>query len=386
MKRWNWLRCTITVVLCAPVLFSCTGTTEEAPAPLEVPAGWVALDNEFAVGPAIVTENLAVFPIRRLTDASMCNFITLETGLVRKNVVVTEVGGEDGQSEQQVAVNPPAGQVAGQEGQRQAAGDGAVNTLNIRNNSEVPLLLLAGDIVKGGKQDRVIAQDMIIPARSKQFDISVFCVERGRWEGGAAFSVSPAIVDNTVRQTIQQGKGQSAVWDQVGSSNKLLVGDGESSTYLLGLQSSEVQERLLRMEKTLLAALEGQPDLVGLAVAVDGRLVCADIYHDSRLFGQLLARQVRGYALEAIKGQNARAIEERHALVTRKKPSPLPDPARVTALEVARRYHELLEESFENIDKSTWSENWVREARDVAEYILVDPVRNKTIHRVCNWQ
>ena len=49
------------------------------------------------------------------------------------------------------------------------------------NNSKRPLLLLAGEIVTGGKQDRVIGKDRIVPAESDPVDLSVFCVEPGRW-------------------------------------------------------------------------------------------------------------------------------------------------------------------------------------------------------------
>jgi hypothetical protein len=39
-----------------------------------------------------------------------------------------------------------------------------VNKLVLINNSKRPLLLLAGEIVTGGKQDRVIGKDRIVPA------------------------------------------------------------------------------------------------------------------------------------------------------------------------------------------------------------------------------
>jgi hypothetical protein len=42
-------------------------------------------------------------------------------------------------------------------------------------------LLLAGEIVTSGRQDRVIGDDRLVPARSDPIDLSVFCVEPGRW-------------------------------------------------------------------------------------------------------------------------------------------------------------------------------------------------------------
>ena len=42
-----------------------------------------------------------------------------------------------------------------------------VNELSLINNSDRPLLLLAGEIVTGGKQDGVVGKDRIIPAHSQ---------------------------------------------------------------------------------------------------------------------------------------------------------------------------------------------------------------------------
>ena len=60
--------------------------------------------------------------------------------------------------------------------------DGAeVNRLVLVNNSDRPLILLAGEIVTGGKQDRVVGKDRIVPPKSDPIDLAVFCVEPGRW-------------------------------------------------------------------------------------------------------------------------------------------------------------------------------------------------------------
>ena len=56
-----------------------------------------------------------------------------------------------------------------------------VNRLVLINNSDHPLLLLAGEVVTGGKQDRVIGVDRIVSPKSGPIDLSVFCVEPGRW-------------------------------------------------------------------------------------------------------------------------------------------------------------------------------------------------------------
>jgi hypothetical protein len=74
-------------------------------------------------------------------------------------------------------------------------GGARVNQLALINNSDRPLLLLAGEIVTGGKQDRVVGRDRIIPAHNEPVALDVFCVEPHRWTGvsDSVITSKPAI-------------------------------------------------------------------------------------------------------------------------------------------------------------------------------------------------
>ena len=54
---------------------------------------------------------------------------------------------------------------------------GDVNRLVIYNRSGRKLLLLAGEMVVGGKQDRIVQKDRIVPPSDHPYDLDVFCVE-----------------------------------------------------------------------------------------------------------------------------------------------------------------------------------------------------------------
>src|SRR6202166_3945659 len=112
--------------------------------------------------------SLTVFPVVAPKSYDTGEFLTLDEGLRSGDVVVTEYGNVRGLLRRRVT---PAMQHDGAE----------VNRLVLVNNSKRPLLLLAGEIVAGGKQDRVIGKDRIVPAESDPVDLSVFCVEPGRW-------------------------------------------------------------------------------------------------------------------------------------------------------------------------------------------------------------
>ncbi|MEQ1713626.1 MAG: DUF6569 family protein, partial [Hyphomicrobium sp.] len=58
---------------------------------------------------------------------------------------------------------------------------GTVNTLEIENTSDHDVYIQSGDIVKGGKQDRVLTMSLLLPPKSGRVPIGSFCVEQGRW-------------------------------------------------------------------------------------------------------------------------------------------------------------------------------------------------------------
>jgi hypothetical protein len=58
---------------------------------------------------------------------------------------------------------------------------GQVNELSIENTGDRDIFIQAGDIVKGGQQDRVLSVSRILPSHSGAIPISSFCVEAGRW-------------------------------------------------------------------------------------------------------------------------------------------------------------------------------------------------------------
>src|SRR5258705_12940070 len=91
----------------------------------------------------------------------------------------------------------------------------SVNQLVLINRSRRPLLLLAGELVSGGKQDRVIGKDRIVPVGAPPLPLDVFCVEHGRWTGSSQFAAAKTIVHPSVRESAAVDQAQTKVWDSV---------------------------------------------------------------------------------------------------------------------------------------------------------------------------
>src|SRR5579885_1997341 len=147
--------------------------------------------------------NLAVYPIfEPLGYVQDSAYITLDEGLKAGTVTVSEHGSGSPIIRQRGSLprtpNPP--EPASQEYQEGAE----VNTLWLTNLSGKRLLLISGEMVRGGQQDRIIGKDTIIPSSKEPVDIGVFCVEHGRWSGKQSFDapaesfsvVAPSIRDS----------------------------------------------------------------------------------------------------------------------------------------------------------------------------------------------
>src|SRR5712692_8219187 len=151
-------------------------------------------------------ENISIFPVVSSYSQDTSPFLTLEEGLATGDVLVREQGSEGlARSRDGRPVYIP-----------QPTTGAAVNQLVLINRSKRPLLLLAGELVSGGKQDRVIGKDRIVPAGGAPLPLDVFCVEHGRWTGSSSeFIASKTIVHPSVREKAAVDQEQTKVWSAV---------------------------------------------------------------------------------------------------------------------------------------------------------------------------
>src|SRR5579864_6880101 len=157
--------------LLLPILVAAVTTGLAAFIATTAPAGEIPSSSHYKVLAPIGHGNLTVFPVVATTSHDTQEFLTLDEGLRSGDVVVSESGN----------VAPLIRPRHGFRPTRYNPDGAEVNRLVLVNNSKRPLILLAGEIVTGGKQDRVIGKDRIVPAESDPIELSVFCVEPGRW-------------------------------------------------------------------------------------------------------------------------------------------------------------------------------------------------------------
>src|SRR6266481_1892282 len=151
---------TILMALPAALMVASAGTGSAGePAPIV---------TDYKLLDPITHGDLTVFPVVSAKAHDASQFLTLDEGIRSGEVVVTEVGNLHGTMRRRPLPE-------------RFSGSAQVNNLVLVNNSPRPLILLAGEIVTGGKQDRVVGKDRIVPAERDPVDLGVFCVEPHRW-------------------------------------------------------------------------------------------------------------------------------------------------------------------------------------------------------------
>jgi hypothetical protein len=189
--------------------------------------------------------------------------------------------------------------------QVQESPSGSVSELALVNRGDEPVLVMAGDVVHGGMQDRVVQRTQLIAA-GRAARLPVQCVEQGRWtdrfEGQFVYA---GRVDPAIRAVVGEGS-QDATWSAVAEINRER-GLSESASWLRG-RSLDGQE-LASAQAALLDRLADDKRIVGVVVAQNGQFTGSEVYPHPDLFvkdhlqvlsSQLAARPTGGAGQPAI--------------------------------------------------------------------------------------
>lgn len=253
-------------------------TPAAEPGPREFPASSYRLSGPYQ------HENLTIFLIHAPDQPGSSMFTPLEDAMERKLAFVHETND--------------------------------VNELSIENASKSEeVFVQAGDIVKGGRQDRVLGVDLILPANSGPVPIAAFCVEQGRWsqrgtEPAGMFSHSEQMsATKELKLAIKRDASQAKVWSEVNVAQEKLsaglanadVRSSESRSSLqLTLENEKVQASTAEYINKLSPIVEARGDVIGFVFAINDKLNSADVYASSAMFKRFWPRLLKTATIEAV--------------------------------------------------------------------------------------
>ena len=179
---------------------------------------------------------------------------------------------------------------------------GTVNTLYAQNISKETIYLMAGEIIKGGKQDRINGSDVIILAGEKK-NISAFCVERGRWsaqESGTKFEGYSNGVSQNVRKAAVISKNQGEVWSNVSQVNSSNGVSSSTGAYTALEKSKEYKDKMQAYLSVFHSAWDHDPTVVGMIAVSGNKVIGCDIFATHDIFKNAYNNLLHSYITEAI--------------------------------------------------------------------------------------
>lgn len=226
---------------------------------------------------AIVFRNLKLIPIKRIeqtkdSDYVSANSVSLKAGMAKGTVKLKERGNY-------MLDN--------------------INVLLIENNSGKDLVIKSGEIVMGGRQDRVFARDTILMA-GKQHLVPVYCIEENRWSEKEKKFIYRGTTGSGLQTIIDTAQNQTKVWDEI---RRLLKQNNQtgSSSYAVLLNNRKIADTSQQYIRYFLQALRSKDSsIVGVIASTGRKILGADVFISTSLFYQTLTGLLEKYCTEAI--------------------------------------------------------------------------------------
>lgn len=224
----------------------------------------VRIEGPYAEG------GLVVFTLTTRRPENHVNYLTLDEGISSGQIVVQETRG------------------------------GSVPTLQVRNLSNRWAFLMSGELVAGGKQNRTVRQDALLPpGGSTWVPLPVYCVEQHRWSAPGRFDSSKAAAPNALRSGLNQGYDQGAVWREVERAQKGAGVESRTGDVTVLYTDKKTRARIDEAAGRLIRCIPRR-QYVGLVIARGHTIVSADLFANSRLYSKLYEKVIRSHVVEVL--------------------------------------------------------------------------------------
>jgi hypothetical protein len=189
---------------------------------------------------------------------------------------------------------------------------GQVNTVRVKNTGKTYVFGIAGEIVSGAKQDRMLEDDVLLPPGSGWLDVPVYCTEHGRWAGSSmSFGTKGYVASGQVRERAAKTASQQEVWAAVDAAHEGLGVTTPSRAFAEVYEDKGAQEQA----KPYIDELDRLPDLcpgaLGVVVAVGNRIICVDVFGSPALFRKMWPKLLRSYVIDAMQSRPAGRVGQK---------------------------------------------------------------------------
>ncbi len=263
------------LVVLAAVAVAAAGGTQRMPVKGDEALPVKSLIRSLELGKPLEHGGLTIIPVHMDRIQDRTSYITLEDALRNGWLLISEVDG------------------------------GRVPQVRISNLSKQTVFLMGGEILTGCRQDRILAQDILLGPGTKNLLVPVFCVEQGRWhETSSGFTSKQNLGTPALRAAAQRKSAvaQTEIWEQIASENRRMGVDSATEAYQDAYEKEDIRAAILGIEKKLKGVPILQDDTVGVMIVIGGELVSVDIFANPNLFAKQWPKILKSSALSSLGG------------------------------------------------------------------------------------
>lgn len=225
----------------------------------------IALDKNIELLDPQVHENMAIIPLK--TERTYLDILTLKKGF------------ELGLAEVKECENSQ------------------VNTLIVENHAVTPLILIDGEEVVGGDQNRIVNATILIDAKS-EMKIPVSCTEKGRWAYKSEFKQSDYIANYKTRRAKEYASRSSASYqDVIWSSINNLETENAFASPTSAMEES--YENLKVTHNQIIKEFNIVPGQNGVLVIVDGEIKGFELFLNSEIYKEFHEKILKSYLIDS---------------------------------------------------------------------------------------
>jgi hypothetical protein len=192
---------------------------------------------------------------------------------------------------------------------------GRVGRLTVLNKStDRPLFIHAGELLKGGLQDRTVATDLVLDPGEKYDGLPTYCVERARWSKRQAedhtkfVSTLEFVSTKPLRKSVERRADQAEVWAAVSKAQREMAcavpgyhhSAASPSSYKLGLEDAALQKNIDEWLSVISEKSRLDEKTVGVAITINDGLEKIDWYGHTQVFRRLWPGLLRAAILESL--------------------------------------------------------------------------------------
>jgi hypothetical protein len=185
--------------------------------------------------------------------------------------------------------------------ERGSASTENVHYLRINNHSDQTIYVSSGELVSGGRQDRIIAQDTLLEPNGRDQYVSAMCVEELRWSDKEKKFSYEGFANPSLRKVLDESKNQVLIWREIAKQLEENKIQNKSSAYLARIADKKnmmLNDEYYNFFKAKFKTADST--IVGFVCMSGNKVIGSDIYASSDLFYNQLDPLLKGYCDEAV--------------------------------------------------------------------------------------